>query len=95
MSVNHKCPQCGGTHVQLTSERSKHGCFWLILFGVYYVFWIMIKWIVGLLLFLLYDWWMAIVHACCGKGHVWQCKKWFSGVKRVYYCHDCGNNFKA
>ena len=55
----------------------------------------MIKWIIGLMIFVLYDWWMAIIKACMGKGHVWQSKKWFSGVKRIFYCHDCGYNFKA
>ena len=53
------------------------------------------KWIIGLLFFVLYDWWMAIIKGILGKGHVWQCRKWFAGTKRVYYCHDCGYNFKA
>ena len=95
MAVNHKCPKCGSNHVQLTSERSKHGCFWFILFGIYYLVLVIIKWIIGLLFFVLYDWWMAIIKGILGKGHVWQCRKWFAGTKRVYYCHDCGCNFKA
>ena len=95
MAINHKCPRCGSPRVKMSGEKSKHGCFWMILFGIYYFFWIMIKWIIGLVIFILYDWWMAIIKAVSGKGHVWQCKKWFSGYKRVFYCHDCGYNFKA
>lgn len=95
MAINRKCPRCGSEHVQLTNERSKHGCFWFILFGVCHVVWTMCKWLIGLILFFVYDWWMAIIKACMGKGHVWQCRKWFSDTKRIFYCHDCGYNFKA
>lgn len=35
--LNRKCPRCGSTKVQLSSERSKHGFFWLILFGFFYL----------------------------------------------------------
>ena len=95
MAINRKCPRCGSAHVQLSNERSKHGCFWMIMFGIYYFAWMLIKWMIGLMVFVLYDWWMAIIKACMGKGHVWQCRKWFAGTKRVFYCHDCGYNFKA
>ena len=95
MAINRQCPKCGSNHVQLSNERSKHGCLWLILFGAYYVAVVLCKWVIGLMLFMFYDWWMAIVKKASGKGHVWQCRKWFSGNKRIYYCHDCGYNFKA
>ena len=36
-----------------------------------------------------------IVAKSTGKGYVWQSKKWFSNNKKIYYCHDCGNNFRA
>ena len=95
MALNKRCPKCGGRHVQLTSVRSKHGCLWTVLFGVYYVIWLLIKWTVGLILLVCLDWWMAIIKKLCGKGYVWQCRKWFAGTKRTYYCHDCGYNFRA
>lgn len=95
MGVNVKCPKCGDTRVQLSNESSKHGCLWAILFGIYYLCWIMIKWSIGLCIFICYDWWMAIVHKVNNKGHVWQSKKWFSGKKKIYYCHNCGYNFRA
>ena len=95
MAVNRKCPRCGSTRVQLSNERSKHGCLWTILFGIYYIFWVIIKWIIGLLVFIFWDWWVAIIKTASGRGHVWQSKKWFSGRKYIFYCHDCGYNFRA
>ena len=95
MAVNVKCPKCGDTRVQLSNEMSKHGCLWTFLFGIFYLFWIVIKWCIGLSIFAFYDWWMAIVHKSTGKGHVWQAKRWFSNRRRIYYCHNCGHNFRA
>ena len=40
MSVNRKCPKCGSEKVQLSSTKSKHGCLFLLLFGIFYVFWV-------------------------------------------------------
>lgn len=95
MALNRKCPKCGGTRVQLSNVQSKHGCLWLILFGWLYFFWIMFKWMIGLMILCCYDWWMAIIQSTQQKGHVWQSKKWFSGSRKTYYCHDCGYNFNA
>ena len=95
MAVNRKCPKCGGEHVQLSNERTRHGCLMTILFGAYYLTIVFIRWMIGFMILIVYDWWMAIIKAISGKGYVWQSKKWFSGKKRIYYCHDCGYNFKA
>ena len=95
MAINTKCPKCGSTKVQLSNEESKHGCMWFILLGWLFLIWVAIKWCIGLMVFFLYDWWVAIIHKCSGKGHVWQSKKLFSGRRRIYYCHDCGYNFRA
>ena len=81
--------------MQLSSERSKHGCLWFILFGIYYITWILIKWTIGICILLLWDWWIAIIHAASGKGYVWKSKLWFSSTKKIYYCHDCGHNFRG
>lgn len=95
MALNKKCPKCGGEKVQLSNEESKHGCFWFLMFGWLFLAWMMVKWVIGFMIFLLYDWWMAIVHTAAKKGHVWQCNKWFSGRRKIYFCHDCGHNFRA
>ena len=95
MAVNRKCPKCGGRHVQLSNEQSRHGCLFTILFGIWYLMLVFIRWLIGLILLCVWDWWMAILKTLMGKGYVWQCRKWFSGTKRIYYCHDCGYNFRA
>ena len=95
MAVNIKCPKCGSGKVQLSNEYSKHGCLYIFLFGAYYVAWVFCRWMIGLMLLCFYDWWMAIVNKSSGKGYVWQYKRWFSNRKRVFYCHDCGYNFRA
>ena len=95
MGINRKCPKCGGCKVQLSNEASKHGCLWTIMFGFVYLMWVMVKWMIGLMLLFCLDWWMAIMKASQKKGYVWQSKKWFSGKKQIYFCHDCGYNFRA
>ena len=81
MSINMRCPKCGSYKVQLSGERSKHGCFWFLVFGIFYLIWIPIKWCIGLLILLLFDWWMALIKALCDKGYVWKSKGWFTLTK--------------
>jgi hypothetical protein len=95
MSLNPKCPHCGGTRAVLTSEHKRHGCLWLILFRIYYVIWTILRWIAGLLVLILFDWWMAILKAIAGKGYVFKSKRFFSPWRRYYYCPDCGTNFRG
>ena len=47
------------------------------------------------MVFFLIDWWLAIIKKIQGKGYVWKSKRWFSGRKKTYYCHDCSYNFKG
>ena len=94
MEANRKCPNCGSEKVQLSYISKNHGCLWFLLFGLFYVIWVMIKWIIGLIILICFDWWMAIIKESQEKGVVWESKKWFSGKTRVYYCHDCGYNFQ-
>lgn len=94
MAINVTCPKCGSTKVQLSDVSRKHGCLWFILFGWIYLFWIMIKWMIGFLVLILLDWWLKIIYTVRGKGYLWHCKKWFSGKTKYYYCHECGHNFK-
>ena len=94
MSLNAKCPKCGSEKTQLTKVK-KHGCLYLILFGWIYILWRLFKAIIGIVMFFLYDWWVAIIQKIRGRGHIWVIRKCFSGKKRYYYCHDCGNNFRT
>lgn len=51
MAINVRCPRCGSTKVQLSNESSKHGCLYTALFGIWYLMWIMCKWMVGIIVF--------------------------------------------
>lgn len=84
MAINVKCPKCGGTHVQLSNERSKHGCIWFLLFGIYYICWVMVKWIIGLMFFICYDWWAAIIHSAAGKVMFGKVKSGFPARKEFF-----------
>ncbi|MGN0905655.1 MAG: hypothetical protein ACI4NM_00780 [Bullifex sp.] len=95
MGINRQCPRCGSTHVQLSDERSKHGCLWFLVFGFFYLIWILIKWSIGFVVFFLIDWWMAVIRSVQHRGYVWKCRTFFSGTKQLFYCHDCGYNFRA
>ena len=93
--MNPKCPKCGSDRVQLSNERSKHGCLWFVLLGWLFLIWLMVKWCIGFIVLCCIDWWMAIIKKSQGKGYIWKCKRWFSGKKRIYYCHECSYNFKG
>ena len=95
MALNQQCPKCGSTNVQLSNVESKHGCFWFLVFGWMYLILIPIKWCIGLMVFICIDWWMYMIKKSQGKGYVWKSKRWFSGRKKTYYCHDCSYNFKG
>ncbi len=95
MAINVKCPNCGSSKVQLSNEEKKHGCFWFLIFGWYFIFWVIFKYIIGLMVLLCFDWWMAIIKKSSGKGYIWKSRRFFGGRRRIYYCHDCGKNFRA
>lgn len=95
MSLNIKCPRCGSNRAMLTHESKRHGCFRLILFGIWYAVRTVIRWIIGLLILVLFDWWIAILKAVMGKGYAWRSKRWFSPWRRLFYCPDCGYHFRA
>ena len=95
MSVNKKCPKCGSTKVQLSSEKSKHGILWTILFGVYYACWWFCKAMVALMVLMCWDWWYSIIKKSQNKGYVWLSKRIIENKSQVYFCHDCGHNFRG
>lgn len=95
MSLDRKCPKCGSTKVQLTQDKSKHSLIKLIFFGIFYIVYLMYKWIVAFAVLICYDWWMAIISKSKGKGYTWKSKKWFSLSKKTYYCQACGHNFRG
>ena len=95
MALNKKCPKCGSSKTQLVDNKSKHGFIKLILFGMYYMLWYMCKVMFGTIIFLCYDWWMAIIAKSQNKGYTYASKRWFTFSNKIYYCHDCGHNFRG
>jgi hypothetical protein len=47
------------------------------------------------MIWIFWDWWMALIKKSQDKGYVYKSAGWFSGQKRIYYCHNCGYNFKG
>ncbi len=93
MSLNSRCPRCGSENTQLSAETRTRGCLWLIAFGWYYVAFVALKWFVGVMLFLFIDWWLAIIFACIRRPYRWTCRRFFTGRRRYYFCHNCGHNY--
>lgn len=95
MAFNKRCPKCGSEKCQMVQERGGHGCLWMLLFNIFYLGWVGFKWTIGFFVLIFIDSWMAILAAKDNKEYIWQCRKWFTSIRRSYYCHDCGYNFKA
>ena len=95
MAINRKCPKCGSERVQLSNEANRHGCLFTLLFGIWYLMVVLVRWMIGLVILVCIDWWMAIIKAVSKKGYVWKSARLFSGKKKIYYCHECGHNFRA
>lgn len=90
--MNKKCPKCGSSKTKVTQQLKKHGFLWWVFIGV----WVwLFKVIFAMTVFMVYDWWMAIIKKIQGKGHIWRSKKMMSNTATIYYCDDCGNNFKV
>ena len=81
--------------VQLSNEESSHGCLWFLLLGWLYLLVVLIRWYIGFMVLVCIDWWMALLKKTEDKGYVWKCKRWFTGRKKTYYCHDCSHNFRG
>lgn len=95
MPNNKKCPKCGSTKVQLSNERSKHGFLWLILFGTIYAMWWIIKATIAMCVLIFFDWWYALINKSQGKGYIWLSKRIIQNKSKIYYCHNCGHNFRG
>lgn len=95
MGVNVACPKCGSNKVQLSNVKSNHGLLKFIFFGIFYLMFILFKWMIGFFMLLFWDSWNSIIASTNKKGYVWQSRRWFGLNKRMYYCHECSYNFKG
>ena len=95
MSNNPKCPKCGSNKVTLVNENSKHGFLWLILFGIYWFTWWLIKAATAICVLIFFDWWDAIIKKSQGKGYIWASKRIIQNKSKLFHCDKCGHNFKG
>lgn len=92
--LNSRCPKCGSKYTELVQEKYREYPVWLVPFRVSFVAWVITRWLIGVFVFALYDWWVALIRVLMGKGHIWMSKKLFTIHKRTFYCHNCGQNFR-
>ena len=89
-----KCPNCRGENILISYEKEEEMNFLVIFLGILYIFVLLFKWAVGIIIFCLYDSWMTAVKKSRGKSHLFKSKRWFCGSKKSYYCQDCKTHFK-
>ncbi|MBR5027062.1 hypothetical protein IKX64_00485 [Candidatus Saccharibacteria bacterium] len=50
---------------------------------------------VAVVVFIYWDWWFALIQKSRKKGYVWISKRIIENRSKIYYCHNCGYNFRA
>ena len=80
MERYNRCPRCGNVKIPYDiDEQFRDG----IMFGILCLLIVLIRWVIGLTLFVFCDWWMAIWHHICSlviykrSKYKWKCRKWF------------------
>jgi dolichol kinase len=89
-----KCPNCRSENILISYEKEEGLNFLVLFLGILYIFVLLFKWAVGLVILCLYDAWHAIIEKHRGRSHLFRSKKWFHGSKKSYYCQDCKTHFK-
>ena len=89
-----KCPNCRSENILISYEKEEGLNFLVLFLGILYIFVLLFKWAVGLVILCLYDAWRAIIEKRRGRSHLYKSKRWFRGSKKSYYCQDCKTHFK-
>ena len=82
MAKYKKCSRCGSAK---TSYEVDEEILYRLLIGILYLLIVLIRWVIGLVIFVLCDWWGVIYHfILCGITHSssrykWKCRSWFLG----------------
>lgn len=94
MSMNATCPKCGSQRCEL-KEKKTHGVAYWIFLGWWLepIIWIF-KLCAAFCVFFFWDIWYNLIMLIANKEKNWVTKLIFV-PRKAYYCHDCGNNFKA
>ena len=80
MAKDKKCPKCGGINLPHDIDEE---ILYNLRVEVLYLLIVLIKWVVGILVFVFCDLWCVIWFAITRtKGrYKWKCKTWFLGNK--------------
>jgi hypothetical protein len=80
MARYNRCPQCGNVKIPYDiDEQFRDG----IMFGILYLLIVLIKWGIGLIVFVFYDLWKAICYQIWSivirrnSKYKWKCRNWF------------------
>jgi hypothetical protein len=80
MSRHKRCSKCGNA---LFPDNIDEEILYGILYGIIYVIILLVKWMIGLMILVFYDWWMAICYSVYTvvtkdkRRYRWKCRNWF------------------
>ena len=84
------CPRCGSSHVRIVPDNESPFVVNRLNIAV-----AVMNIFTGIFVFLVYDWWMAIVKKIRGEKHVWKCTVLMANRNGTGECLTCGYIFKA
>ena len=82
MAKRKKCSRCGSAKTPYEIDEE---ILYSLLIGIFWLLIVLIKWVIGLVIFVLYDWWRVVYHVIsCRITHSssrykWKCRSWFLG----------------
>ena len=80
MGRHKRCTRCGST---LFPDNIDEEILYGILYGIFYIVILLVKWTIGLIVLVFYDWWMAICYSAYAlvtrdqRRYRWKCRNWF------------------
>ena len=82
MAKRKKCSHCGSAKIPFEIDEE---ILYSLLTGIIYLLIVLIKWVIGLVILVLYDWWRAVYHFILrgithsSSRYKWKCRSWFLG----------------
>lgn len=112
-NMGKRCPKCGGyyTSAQIVNKvdfKQGHGCLWFLLFGIWYLLWITVKWSMKYFIFLMYMcsfapifYVIALVNKKQYRNPEWLTRlmqrrgRAYNRTATEFVCNQCGHHWKA
>lgn len=90
------CPRCGSSNVlsqqnlsiinKIKVKTRGHGFFWWLLFGIFYLIWVLCVWTFKAMYWLFIGWWVDLIKKSKEKKE---------REKVVHVCQDCGYRWET